>query len=420
MTAPTSENSENTESVEEFRLRARTWLAGHLPRLEDVPEGDPADSDAPWLRARELQKILWAGGFAGICFPVEYGGLGLGPEYQRAFTQECAGYEMPLPLNVPTLAICAPAILDTGSEELKREHLGAVLRGEEVLVQMLSEPSGGSDLAGLLTRAERDGDSWVLNGAKTWSSGAYGADYGLCLARTDPDVPKHAGLTMFLVPTRAPGITMNRVRMVDGSDEFCEEFFDDVRVPGSLVVGEVNGGWAVASRQLYHERTAVGGGSPYTSGTRTARAQKQITPLEVARSLGRITDPAVRALVGEWLTVKRVQDQLVARVGARIADGTYPVAAASMMRLGSAESSQHTVDITVRVAGSGAAVGRPESAEITQQVARGVVMRQGSSLGGGSTEISRNILSERFLGMPREWAADKGLPFNQIRRNSPS
>jgi alkylation response protein AidB-like acyl-CoA dehydrogenase len=407
---------DTTESVEAFRLRARSWLVDHLPRLEEGTDG--GDDEDAWLRARELQKVLYAGGFAGICFPVEYGGLGLSPAHQRAFTEECAGYEMPLPLNVPTLAICAPTILDASSEEQKREHLGAVIRGEEVLVQMLSEPSGGSDLAGLLTRADRDGDTWVLNGAKTWSSGAYGADYGLCLARTDSSVPKHAGLTMFLVPTRAPGITMNRVRMVDGSDEFCEEFFDDVRLPADAVVGEVNDGWAVASRQLFHERTAVGGGSPYISGSRVARPQKQITPLEVARAGGRFTDPAVRALVGEWLVGKRVQEQLVSRVSAGMADGSYPVAAASMMRLMSAETQQHTIDLAARIAGSTVGISRREGSDVSQQVARGVLMRQGSSLGGGSTEISRNILSERFLGMPREYAADKGVPFNEIRRSN--
>ncbi|WP_459980687.1 acyl-CoA dehydrogenase family protein, partial [Mycobacterium avium] len=159
-----------SESVEEFRGRARAWLAANMPRL------DPAraallqrDELSSWYRARELQKLLYDGGFAGICFPREYGGLGLSYEYKKAFDAESVGYETPLLLNVPSFAICCATILDMGSEQQKRTHIAAALRGEEVLVQLLSEPSGGSDLAGVLTRAERRGDRWIINGAKTWS-----------------------------------------------------------------------------------------------------------------------------------------------------------------------------------------------------------------------------------------------------------
>ncbi|MGA9356725.1 MAG: acyl-CoA dehydrogenase family protein, partial [Mycobacterium sp.] len=190
-----------TESVEAFAARARAWLAENMPRLDPAnPPLAARGDDAAWQRVRELQKRLYSGGFAGICFPREYRGLGLGVAYQKAFDAETVGYEMPLILNVPTFTICCASLLDTGSEEQKRQHIPAALRGEEVLVQLLSEPSGGSDLAGLITRADRDGDTWVINGAKTWSTSAFAADYGLLLARTDWTVPKHEGLTMFLVP----------------------------------------------------------------------------------------------------------------------------------------------------------------------------------------------------------------------------
>ncbi|EUA49897.1 acyl-CoA dehydrogenase, N-terminal domain protein [Mycobacterium xenopi 3993] len=182
------------ESVEQFRARARAWLAANMPRIDPAsPPVANRDDERAWRRARELQKRLYEGGFAGICFPREYGGLGLDYEYQKAFDEESLNYEMPLILNTPTFTICCATLLDTGSEEQKRQHIGAALRGEEVLVQLLSEPSGGSDLAGVLTRAERRGDRWVINGAKTWSTSAFAADYGLCLARTDWDVPKHEG-----------------------------------------------------------------------------------------------------------------------------------------------------------------------------------------------------------------------------------
>ena len=156
------------------------------------------------------------------------------------------------------------------SEEQKLEHLPAVIRGDEVLVQFLSESRGGSDLAGVTTRATRDGDVFILNGEKIWSSGAYAADYALCLTRTDWDAPKHRGMTMLLVKVHQPGIEIRRIMQTNGNTEFCEEFFDDVEIPVANVVGEINGGWAVASRQLFHERNAVGGGSPYVSGSRLA------------------------------------------------------------------------------------------------------------------------------------------------------
>ena len=208
-----------TESVEAFAARARAWLAENMPRLDPAnPPLAARGDDAAWQRVRELQKRLYSGGFAGICFPREYGGLGLGVAYQKAFDAETVGYEMPLILNVPTFTICCASLLDTGSEAQKRQHIPAALRGEEVLVQLLSEPSGGSDLAGLITRAERDGDEWIINGAKTWSTSAFAADYGLLLARTDRTVPKHDGLTMFLVPIHAPGVTLRRIQQVDGVD----------------------------------------------------------------------------------------------------------------------------------------------------------------------------------------------------------
>jgi alkylation response protein AidB-like acyl-CoA dehydrogenase len=237
------------ESVEEFGLRARGWLAANMPRIDrDHPPTTRLDQEASWLRARELQRRLYDGGFAGICFPREYDGLGLTIEYQKALNAESAGYEMPLILNIPSFTICLATLLDVGSDEQKRQHISAALRGEEVLCQLLSEPSGGSDLAGVTTRGERRADRWVINGAKTWSTSAFAADYGLCLVRTDWDVPKHEGLTMFLLPIKHPGVTLRRIAMINGSSEFCEEFFDDVELTDDAVVGGVGNGWQVASR----------------------------------------------------------------------------------------------------------------------------------------------------------------------------
>ena len=216
---------------------------------------------------RALQRRLWDGGFAGICFPAEYGGLGLTIEHQRAFTEESLPYDMPFSLNVPDARASSPPPSSTSAPTSRSSATSRrSCKGEELWVQFLSEPSGGSDLAGVLTRADRDGDVFILNGSKIWSSGAAESDYAMCLARTNWDVPKHRGLTMFIMKIHQPGIQVEQIRQVDGSLEFCQEFFDDVPIPAADVIGEVDDGWTVATRLLVHERNAVGGGSPYLSG----------------------------------------------------------------------------------------------------------------------------------------------------------
>ena len=248
----TPKTDDELEPVDAFRERARVWLADNLPKL-DKPR-DRYD-ERRWDRGRALQRTLWDGGFAGICFPVAYGGLGLTPAHQRAFNDEADGYDLPLPFNIPTRTIVAPTLLEFGTEAQLQRHIPAILRGEEYWVQFLSEPTGGSDMASALTRATRDGDVFVVNGSKIWSSSADRADYALLLCRTNWDVPKHRGLSVLIMEVHQPGVTVQRIRGVGGTPaEFCQEFFDDVTVPAENIVGEVDDGWTVASRILFHER----------------------------------------------------------------------------------------------------------------------------------------------------------------------
>jgi len=402
-----------TESVDAFAARARGWLADNMPRLDpDNPPRSARDDEGAWQRARELQKRLHDGGFAGICFPRQYGGLGLDVAYQDAFDAEAAGYEMPLILNVPTFTICCASLLDTGSEAQKRQHIAAALRGEEVLVQLLSEPSGGSDLAGLITRAERNGDGWIINGAKTWSTSAFAADYGLLLARTDPTVPKHDGLTMFLVPIHAPGVTLRRIKQVDGSDEFCEEFFDGLRLGDDAVVGEVNNGWEVASRLLFHERRAVGKGSEFASGRGRERSEDVLADFfALATAAGNVDDPMVQDKVGRVLARRMVRDRLVDHVARAMRSGSLPPAAGSIIRLFHSDVTFTEVDAATEIAGAAGVVGGLVG------VGERYLSRQSVALGGGSDEMARNVIGERVLGFPREYASDRGVPFNQVKHN---
>lgn len=412
--ATTESTAVDPTELAEFRERARAFLAAHLPRLEDVPVF--AAEEEEWEYHRGLQRTLFDGGFAGLCFPVALGGQGLAPEFQTVLTEESAGYQMPLLFNVPTLGVCAPTIMEHGTEEQKALHVGRVLRGEAYWVQLLSEPRGGSDLAGLVTRAERTDDGWVINGAKIWSTCAYSADWALCLARTDWDVPKHEGLTMFMVPMDSEGITVRRIRMVNGGDEHCEEFLDDVRVPHDAVLGEVGGGWAVAMSQLFHERSAVGGGSVYVSGSGRNRITRPKTdPVELARVTGRTEDPVVQELLGRWHSREVAQRLLNERVKQGIADKLLPAPAASMMMLCHAEVDAFNDDVCLQIAGASVAV-PSDVADVIGQAGSNYLMRQASSLGGGSAEMARNTISERFLGMPREAAPDRGVPFREVSR----
>ncbi len=412
-----TEVGEMPESVTEFAARARTWLAENMTRIDpDNPPFFVRAEQSSWDRATEMQRKLHAGGFAGICFPREYGGLGLDLAYQQAFDAECRTYEMPLILNVPSFTICAATILDMGSEQQKRDRISAAIRGEEILCQLLSEPSGGSDLAGVITRADRQGDKWIINGAKTWSTSAFAADYGLMLARTDWNVPKHEGLTMFLVPLNSPGITMRRIKEVNGNEEFCEEFFDGLELGDDAVVGEVNGGWAVASRQLHHERRAVGGGSEFASG-RGAENASEMPPdyMAIAEATGQSDEPRVQELAGRALVHREVKEQLIQHVSTSIATGALPPNAGTLIRLFHADTTELEVDTALAIAGTAGVIDETGDGGVFDVGVR-YLSRQTGSLGGGSSEMARNVIAERILGFPRELAADRGVPFNQVKR----
>lgn len=407
------------EPLEEFRQRSRAWLADNMRRLP--PDAAPWNAmrvdDGDAERAKELQGKLFEAGFAGLCFPKEYGGQGLPRAYQKAFTEESRPYEMPLLFNTPTLTIIAPTILDMGSEAQKRRHLPAMIRGDELWVQFMSEPSGGSDLAGVITSARFDGANYRLNGSKIWSSYAYFSDYAICLARTDWDAVKHQGLTMFIVKIHQPGVTVNRIRQSDGNVEFCQEFFDDVPLAPESVIGKVNDGWTVGQRLLFHERSATGGSSPYASGTAGRRTETIDDLVNLARAAGRLDEPHVRERLAEIYMLQAVQGQATERVVAGIAADAMPATSGALLRLFTALNSVRRSSVAMEIADADAVVW--DARESSGETGKGYIFRQSACLGGGSTEMQRNIISERVLGMPREPAADRGIPFKDVRRNAP-
>ena len=405
-------------NIESFRLRARSWLADNMPPLSsEAPPRSSVGLDQPMVdRARDLQRRLFEGGFAGLVFPREYGGQGLTPEHQYAFNEETVGYEMPTLFNIPTLSIIAPTLLEFGTEDQKRRHIVGILCGDELWVQFLSEPSGGSDLAGAITRADRDGDAWVLNGAKTWSTFAIYCDYAMCLARTDWDAVKHGGLTMFLMKIDQPGVDVGWIRQSNGGRDFCEEFFSDVRLDADSVIGEVNGGWAVASGLLNHERGS-GGGSPHAhdgGGGRVDESDNNLVDLLLEMDT---TDPHHLDLLGEAHTLSMVHRQLSARVSTGMQTGHFPAAAGALLRMSNGLLSARSATIGMELAAMSSVAWSAD--DPMSEYGNDYLFRQALCLGGGSTEMQRNIISERLLLMPREPSEDRNRPFRDIPRTGP-
>jgi alkylation response protein AidB-like acyl-CoA dehydrogenase len=409
------------ESVEAFRQRARAFVRDNLRPLASMASmglrNDRSDDEelAAVARDRQVQRMLFDAGLAGICFPLAYGGQGLTPAHQRALNVELAGYEYPGRLQAPTMAPCAAVLLDFGSEEQTRRHIPAILKGEEIWMQFLSEPSGGSDVAGALTSAVRDGDEWVLNGSKIWTTGAWWSDWGLCLARTNWDVPKHRGLTVFMLPIRQQGLEVHRIEMLNGSKEFCQEFLTDVRVPDADRIGDVDDGWTVGTRWMFHERMLTN--SPLVTvpaGSLHSGAEgSSMGPL--VRAGGRSGDATVRDLLGEARTLEVVDAALRRRVGQGIATGSMSDQSAAVGRLfgGFATSRAHT--IALEIAGPAGAAWTDDDGELALP---GVdyLMRQVPCIAGGTTEMARNVISERVLGMPRERSGDRDVPFRDVAR----
>jgi alkylation response protein AidB-like acyl-CoA dehydrogenase len=287
------------EDLDSFRHRARIWLQANAPRRSTA---SLRPDDARWEQGREFQRLQYEAGFSGISWPHAYGGQGLTFEHQRVFNAEAEGFFLPSGLFQITLSILGMTLLEHGTDEQRRRYLSPMLRGEALWVQLLSEPGAGSDLGSLTTRATRDGDIWLLRGEKVWSTDAQHCDYAMVLARTDWEVPKHSGLTMFIVPMTAPGMTVLPLRQITGTAEFCQEFLDDVAVPHHDVLGGVNNGWAVATSLFNHSRTMTSGGGlagPVFATSRGGDPDPGRDLIEWAKASGISQDGAVRQLVAE-------------------------------------------------------------------------------------------------------------------------
>jgi alkylation response protein AidB-like acyl-CoA dehydrogenase len=421
----------SNRSNDELREYALAWLRENLPAgwMEAVDAGDSAKVSE--LRAaQDYQEWCTRFGGSGLAtptWPAEYGaGLSLSASQARVVADVCNRYRVTRPMNIIGIGMGGPTVIAWASEELKHKFLRGIATNEDIWCQLFSEPGAGSDVSGLATRAVRDGDEWVVTGQKVWTSLAHLSRYGMLLARTDPDVPKHKGLTYFVVDMHAPGVEVRPLRQLTGDAEFNEVFFEEVRIPDAWRLGPVGDGWRVAITTLMNERVSLSGAGSVIGDSAAVRPIDRI----IAHHRG-ITDPTFRQrIVRSW-----IDERLVALNNQRANDkrrrGAEVGPEGSITKLQSAEANQrlHMLEVDLAGAAGVAWEGRPlvggdgtmsYSAvdDTTRTAARLFLRSRANTIEGGTSEIMRNILGERVLGLPKDPDPSRDAPWKDVLRNA--
>ncbi len=394
-----------------FRAEARAWLENHAVRYAEPPVS-PSAIVAEWTaeeeekkltEAKEWQRTKFDAGWAGIAWPAQHGGRGGTPIQAVIFGQEEAQFDVPHDALVVGLGWCGPSVMQHGSPEQKERLLKPLLRGDEVWCQLFSEPDAGSDLAGLKTRAIRDGDEWVLDGQKVWTTFAHRSDWGLCIARTDPDVPKHGGLTAFIVDMQTPGIECRPLRQMTDSSNFNEVFLDGVRVPDEHRIGAVGDGWRVVITTFMYERF-----SGSFAGSGVLRSLRKL--IEQA---GKADDPAVRDRYASLYARGHAIRYNGLRLVTAVSQGRMPGPEGSVMKLAGTLLLSDIYEFAVELLGPGGMLLAGDAAWAGEWH-DAFLGAPGLRIGGGTDQVQRNIIGERVLGLPREPRVDKDVPFTEV------
>ena len=398
---------DDTPQEATYREHVRRYIEEHRDVLGSYDDRRRREGDTG--PARAAQACLYDGGYVGVTWPKDAGGQGGTPIQQAIVDQELSRAGVPMLVGIIGIGMCGPTVIWHGSQEQKERYLSRLLRGDDVWCQLFSEPASGSDLAGLRTRAVRTDDGgWRITGQKVWTTMAHIADYGIVLTRTDPDVAKHRGLTMFVVDMKAPGVTVRPLRQMSGGAEFNEVFFDDVYVPDSERLGDVDDGWRVALTTLMSERMSLGGGGTEVGmglGTALDHVRRRFGELDADR----------QALLRQDLGRAYVQSLGIRYTGyrnlSRLSKGELPGPEASAGKLAGTKTSRAVADLAVRLLGDDAVYAQDVDGSSTWQDAQASL--PGMAIAGGTDEVLRNILGERVLGLPAEPRADKGVTFNE-------
>jgi len=363
-----------------------------------------ADPDEVW-------RLVASQGYAAPTWPVEHGGLGLDPKAGAAVARALGRFRMPRFNNPVGVDLVGPAIMRWGDDHQKQRFLSRIARYEDIWCQLFSEPGSGSDLAGLATRAVRDGDTWVVRGQKVWTSLGDIAAHGILLARTDPDLPKHRGITAFLVPMDHEGVTVRPLRQLTGDAEFCEVFFDDASFDDSLRLGPEGDGWRVAISVLMNERQSFPAGDSALPGTVTGRSVTGLIQRHAPVADPVLRDRLVRAYIEDRLVTMTKQ-----RAAARRRAGQPPGPEGSVSKLFFSEHTQRLQALAVDLEGP-AAQAWSEDDRWLKNTAWSFLRVRSKTIAGGTSEVQRNILGERMLGLPKEPEVDRDVPWSEVRRS---
>ncbi len=394
------------DTPEEARVReeASSWLA------ENAPTDDAFRALSPLEQAKVWQKRKYDAGWACIGWAPDFGGRGASAIEEVIWRQEESQYDLPANFFLIGQGMIGPTLMAWASDEDKARFLPQLASGEEVWCQLFSEPAGGSDLAALRTRAEPDGDDWVINGQKIWTSGAHYSDYGVIVVRTDPTVPKHKGLSYFYIDMKAPGVEIKPIKQLTGDSDFNEVYFTDVRVSDSQRLGEVGQGWQVSLTTLMNERAAIGGsfGQMDVSLAMSVAAEVEIDGRPA------LEDAAVRARIADWY----VQEAGLKYTGYRsltaLSRGALPGPENSIGKLVGAPKMQAMSSYLMDLLGASGAIADEALAAKAGIIQRAYMGAPGLRIAGGTDEIMANIIAERVLGLPQEPRLDKGIPFNEV------
>ena len=387
-----------------FRAEARAFLETHRPERWEHPFDEGVDEERLLAVSKAWQRTLFEHGWAAILWPAEYGGRGLGPIEAIIWNEEQARAGLGESLFVVGIAMAGPTLIAHGTPEQKARFLPPMLRGDEIWCQLFSEPGAGSDLANLSTRAVQDGSDWIVSGQKTWCSGGHYADFGILLARSDASVPKHKGITYFLLDMRAPGVEIRPLRQMSGGSHFNEVFLNEVRIPDTSRLGPEGMGWAAAMTTLLNERMALGGtGGFFSFDELLAHAR---------RNLARLNGVA-RDEIARLYTWQKTLDLLNARVMTKLGRGQIPDAESSVMKLALGRILTKGAELGLRLAG-------PEGLRRHGPWQHQFLTAPSLHIAGGTDEIQKNVVAERVLGLPREPRPDRDLPFDQLPRGGRS
>ena len=382
-----------------FAERCRAFMDEHAT-------GGAAGSIA---KARAFQAALHAAGLAGLPYAKEYGGAGLTLEHERIYRAVAQNYPPMAGSLVISHGMCLPVLNEFGTEEQKRRFMPDNISAKTVWCQMFSEPGAGSDVASLQTRAERDGDEWVINGQKVWTTLAHESEYGVLIARTDPEQPKHAGISMFIVDLRAPGVEIRPIHQIDGGRHFNEVFFTDVRIPADWLLGEQNNGWRQATAMLMYERVAIG-----SMGSGSISQPMYDTLVQAAQEAGRISDPVVRDRLMRIYAMETTKSLVALRTRAELKAGKAPGPGGSLGKLAASMISRQFRDVALEIAGPGSQAwpaDQRHDGDLQQQM----ISSFSAGIAGGTDEIQRNIIGDRVLGLPRDISIDTNVPFKDLK-----